>query len=399
VPLSEFEKDAHWAAISDEHSWPVKTQATTAYRCQFEREDWRFTGVDLTFYDFPGERFSDATMLGNTYLEWSDALLKHLEQDRSYRGLAQEYLSLQNRPDVNSETLIQAYKRTLARLTLHYRPLITPSTFLLDQFGQVPSPSDVEKMASERYSGLSQETEFAPMSAALRLRLPKVQEMFAKHYDAYSREIPQTSFGLFKRCHRLVVLIDITNILAANVGRLNDSEAIIEHVLSSCVQEGSVWRWAGMFLSSALLPNSWRPAGISRIAFVATKSDMVHPSQVDHLLDLLRDLVKKKIRDYKIRHDYFTCAAIRSTEPDGDKLLGHPVYTSEGKRRKPPQINDFMAELNPSDVPEHWPGSWESGTYCFPEVWPRMPRRRSDPPEQQGLDRIFNYMLDEDWTE
>jgi hypothetical protein len=36
--LSEFNKDAYWAAVYDDHSWPAKTQATTAYRCQFERE-------------------------------------------------------------------------------------------------------------------------------------------------------------------------------------------------------------------------------------------------------------------------------------------------------------------------------------------------------------------------
>jgi uncharacterized protein len=399
INLSEFDKDVYWAAISDDHIWPAKTRATSAYRCQFEREDWSFTDVDLTFYDFPGERFSDATMLGKSYEEWSDALLKYLELDRTYRELVQEYLSLQNQPDLDSKTLIQSYNRTLASLTLHYRPLITPSTFILDQFGKAPSTSDVEKMASEHYSGLSQETQFAPMSAALRHRLPDVQERFAKHYDAYSLEIPQTSFDLLKRCHRLIVLIDLTNILASNVGRLDDSEAIIENVLRSCVQERSGWGRLRMFLSSALLPNTWRPAGISRIAFVATKSDMVHPSQVDNLLGLLRGLVKKKIRDYKIRHDYFTCAAIRSTETDDDKLLGHPVYTPEGRRRRAPEINDFMAELNPSDVPENWPDSWELGTYFFPEVWPRIPRRKSDPPEQQGLNRIFNYLLDEDWTE
>jgi predicted YcjX-like family ATPase len=399
INLSAFDKDAYWAAISDEHMWPAKTRATSAYRCQFEREDWSFTDVDLTFYDFPGERFSDAIMLGKSYVEWSDALLKYLEVDRSYRELAQEYLSLQNQIGLDSKMLIQSYKKILANLILHYRPLITPSTFILDEFGKAPSTSDVEKMASEHYSGLSQETQFAPMSAALRHRLPDVREMFAKHYDAYSLEIPQTSFDLLKRCHRLVVLIDVTNILASNVGRLNDSEAIIENVLRSCVQERSGWGRLRMFLSSAFLPNTWRPAGISRIAFVATKSDMVHPSQVDNLLSLLRDLVKKKVRDYGIRHDYFTCAAIRSTEIDGDKLLGHPVYTPEGRRRKAPQINDLMAELNPSDVPENWPDFWESGTYFFPEVWPRIPRRKSDPPEQQGLNRIFNYLLDEDWTE
>ena len=400
INLSEFDKDAYWAAISDDHTWPAKTQATSAYRCQFEREDWSFTDIDLTFYDFPGERFSDATMLGKSYEEWSDALLKHLELDRSYRKLAQEYLSLQNQAALDSQTLIQTYKRTLASLILHYRPLITPSTFILDEFGKVPSPSDdVAKMVSERYSGLSYETQFAPMSAALRHRLPDVQEMFAKYYEAYSLAIPQTSFHVLKGCHRLVVLIDVTNILASNVGRLDDSEAVIENVLRSCVQERSGWDQVGMFLSSALLPNTWRPAGISRIAFVATKSDMVHPNQVDNLLSLLRDLVKKKIRDYKIRHDYFTCAAIQSTETEGGKLLGHPMYTPEGRLRKVPQINDLMAELNPSDVPENWPGFWESGIYFFPEVWPRIPRRKSDPPEQQGLNRIFNYLLDEDWTE
>jgi predicted YcjX-like family ATPase len=254
-------------------------------------------------------------------------------------------------------------------------------------------------MVSERFTGLSQETQFAPMSASLRHRLPDVAGLFAKYYDAYSLAIPRTAFDLLKRCHRLVVLIDITNILASNVGRLNDSEAIIENVLRSCVQERSAWGRLGMLLSSALLPQIWRPTGISRVAFVATKSDMVHPSQVENLLGLLRDLVQKKIRDYKIRHDYFTCAAIQSTETDGDKLLGYPVYTPEGRRLKAPQINDLMAELNPSDVPAHWPDFWGSGTYFFPEVWPRIPRRNSDPPEQQGLNRVFNYLLDEDWTE
>jgi predicted YcjX-like family ATPase len=223
--------------------------------------------------------------------------------------------------------------------------------------------------------------------------------MFAKHYDAYSLEIPQTSFNLLKRCHRLIVLMDITTILVSNSGRLDDSEVIIENVLRSCVQERSGWVQVGKSLSSALLPNAWKPSGVSRIAFVATKSDLVHPSQVDNLLGLLHGLVKKKIRDYKIRHEYFTCAAIRSTETDGDKLLGHPIYTPEGRRRKAPQVNDLVAELNPSDVPENWPDSWELGTYFFPAVWPRIPRRKSDPPEQHGLDRIFNYLLDEDLME
>jgi predicted YcjX-like family ATPase len=232
--LSGFNKDAHWAAVYNTHQWPEKTQAATVYRCQFEREDWNFTDVDLTFYDFPGEHFSDATMLGKSYPEWSDTLLKHLELDRSYRELAQEYLSLQNQRDSESTTLIQSYKRTLASLILHYRPPITPSTCILHQLGKAPSPSDdVEKMAAERYAGLSQETQFAPMSPALRLRLLKVQEIFAKHYDADSLEVPHTSFDSLKRRHRLIVRIDVTNILTSNVGRVDDSEAIIEHVLRS----------------------------------------------------------------------------------------------------------------------------------------------------------------------
>ena len=55
--------------------------------------------------------------------------------------------------------------------------------------------------------------------------------------------------------------------------------------------------------------------------------------------------------------------------------------------------------LGPTPLPDEWPLDWAPGEFVFPEVWPIAPRRKSVPPEQEGLNLIMDFLLDEDWYE
>lgn len=393
-PFKEFRN-----ALVKRRNWPAKTKDTSHFRCRFERSDW-MAGLDLTFIDIPGERFGDAVMVGNDYAQWSEKLLKSLKEDPEYQTLAEPYFQVMEQDDISEDELLQAYKLTMAKFALSLRPLLSPSVFALDQDGVQYPRLSAEDVAKERLSGLTAETQFCPLPRSVREKMPELTEAFAERYRDYQTTVPLPLFRQLQGCHRLIVLVDVTDILATNVGAYNDAEAILEEVLRSCVkQRRGMWSKVGMWLASATLPDSWRPKGISRIAFVATKSDLVKFDEVDHIRSLLKQLIEKKIRDYDVNHEFFSCSAIQSTLFKDGKLLGHPLVDEAGEPNEIPTSDTRLMNLEPSEVPEEWPMSWKEGDFCFPEVYPKIPVLINKPPVQDGLNEILDFLLDETWTE
>ena len=47
-----------------------------------------------------------------------------------------------------------------------------------------------------------------------------------------------------------------------------------------------------------------------------------------------------------------------------------------------------------STVPEEWPSTWRPGDYSFPEVYPVLPAYQGYPPDQIGLDRVLEFVMD-----
>jgi len=398
IDLPFFELEKYRNRLLANKAWPNKTADSCYYRCQFERTDW-MSNVDLTFLDFPGERFNDAIMLidKGSYEEWSDTVLKRIEEDPHCERLAEEYFQVlaEEQPKVSPDIgrILLAYKRTLARFMLNYGAFITPSIFALDTQGKQPKYSDnLDEIAASALIGRTTSSEFAPLPASFREKNPLLTSLFSSYYQNYRHEIVEKPFKNLSKCDKLLVLIDVPGLLAANVGRYNDTQTILSHVLKATLKDSS-----NLFtgLMNLCLPGSMRMSHLESIAFIATKADMVNYADTDNLKKLLQEMIKNTIKDYPhIKYDYFVCSAIKSTVMKDGMLLGYPMYDVHAKPTRQPHPDDLMTELKPSKLPDAWPHYWETHKYYFPEVWPSVPFKKDVPPNQNGLDGILSFIFE-----
>jgi len=86
-------------------------------------------------------------------------------------------------------------------------------------------------------------------------------------------------------------------------------------------------------------------------------------------------------------------AAVSSTDftrqSDGTMgLIGSPVYGEDGSRVAAGEDRRVPV----SEVPHEWPHEWPAGRFVFPDVYPRIPARRSAVPLQIGLNELFNFL-------
>ena len=398
--IRKFEKlpcDAGWAefpfakhrdSLVHAGSWPEKTSDRYQYTCQFERSDWSFSDVVLKLFDLPGERVADAAMLGRNYADWSDHTLHHLQSDTPYREQCLPFLQAILQPNATEIELVDSYKLALANLILSYKPLISPSTFLLDKTGNKARPADAATLANSRICGLDASRQFTPLPPALR-ETP-TGKLFAVHYDEYRTEIVEHFLSALRSCHALIVMLDIPMLLAGGVGMYDDNRQMVRDLFHVLEPGESLLGTSVRHLSKLFLPREMRPSWITRVAFVAPKLDLIHPGDRDRALHLLRRMVGKVAADRDgVSHEFFPCSAVVSTKPDEKSLIGVPLRDASGKKIAPGPEQRFT----PSTVPTDWPRSWEPGEYAFPEVYPIVPRRKDCPPEQINLDRVLTFVL------
>lgn len=378
-PYEEFRCD-------NNGKWPGKTRAIYQYRCSFYRDDWKWTKGELTLIDIPGERLADIPMSKLSYAQWSDWLLDRVFQDQYYRGLTTEFISTVKRDDITEHEATLAYRRLLAELYKSYRPVITPSTFLLQTDGTFHGASIISGDMSKSVSGLEEDEQFTPLPPNIRLKNKALSEQFSKRYRTYRRRIASPLAITLSRCNALVVLVDVTTLLAANTGMFNGNRALLEQ-LFKIISPGKGLFGVGLTLLSSSVGGHWRQSGISKIAFVATKADKVHKGNRLNLKTLVADMSEGLIQRYvqkslKLDYECFACAAVKSTNSQPNGLL----------RAKLPGNIDY-AEYQPSEVPEKWPDRWHEGEFVFPDVAPRFPDNTNVAPGHLGMNKVIEFLL------
>lgn len=393
-----FNYTGHRDALVGHGRWPAKTTDRSQFACQFERSDWRFSDCLLKVYDLPGERVADAGMVGHDFTGWSEKMLALFVNDSGYRTCSAPFLEAVKKPGATAAELVLAYKLSLANLILNFKPLISPSTFLLDVKGQPARPDTPENLAAARFSGIDFENEFCPLPAELRVPGDELYETFASRYARYVERVVEPTILAFKSCTALVVLVDVTMLLAGGVGMYDDNRQIIRDlfdVLSPGENKlfGPLIRTA----SKVLLPHQWRPGWITRVAFAAPKMDLVHPADRDRMLMLLRRMAERFAADRDgLKYDFFNLSSVVSTKalPLADNgpriLVGTPLRGADGRKVPPGPEQRFTA----SELPDDWPLEWPAGKFAFPEVYPKMPARKDYPPDQVNVDRLASFVIE-----
>jgi uncharacterized protein len=401
-PLNGFEEFPyleHRDKLVYARQWPVKTRATCQYRCEYFRSDWHLSRGEITLLDFPGERLADLPMAGCTYAQWSDLILALFRGHNEYRVYSQPYLDVLDRNDTPPEQLIATYRQVLKELFVNYRPVISPSTFTLSDAGLWIGDLPPAERYAHNCVGLTPETQFVPLGPETREKRCELAGTFAERYETYRRRIAFPLARWMRRCDELVVLVDVTTLLAGGLGMYEGNRELLRNLLAFLDPGQSVWGLSLSALGKALrvfptayeyISTAWNLAwgGIRRIAFVATKADKVHASQRPHLKLLLQDMAEDLIGPYvhgsiRLDVDYFVCAAVNSTRstPDG-RLQAH--LRSGG----------HTEVYTPSEVPTAWPHEdWASTGLRYPNVAPWMPPRRDAPPEHLELDRVVEFLL------
>lgn len=212
---------------------PEKTTTTHQYRCSFYRSDWKKTKGYLNIIDIPGERIADIPMHRYSYLDWSYWLLEIIFQGPHYFDLTKAYIELFKCDALNEAEIILAYRQLLLDLFKSYRPIITPSTFLLNHQslnteelynGQRLFKGDISKS----FTGLNEEEQFAPIPVAFQKINPELAKKFAKRYENYKEKIATPITTTIRKCNKLAVLIDVTTILGHDTGVYNGNRALLE---------------------------------------------------------------------------------------------------------------------------------------------------------------------------
>lgn len=385
----KFNYSAYRSALVHDGIWPRKTTDTAHFICDYKRSDWKYNRNKLHFFDIPGERLADVAIAENKdFGEWSDYMINYLESEAIYRELSEDYLRMQKEDyvyPIYEEKVLLAYRKSLAGFVLAYKPMVSPSTFLLDQNGGTPVKEEREAFLIEsqgRVLGLlenGKRREFAPLSEHFRKNNTQVTKLFAKNYKAYRNKIVLPLFADLKSSKRLIILVDIPSLLNGGVGMYNDNREIIELLFSVLSPESLLWR----ILTSAVK--------IDRVAFVATKSDSVHPLDVEDgkLMRLLTQMTEKFSNNLNddVSNEWFVCSAVVSAKvADGEYMMrGNPDSDNPEKEHV----------YKVSTLPNGWPKDWQHRDYSFPEVLPRVPANKGIAPEHQNLDKIFAFITED----
>ncbi len=362
--------------------WPEKTTDCSRYACEFKRSDWKLYTQKMSFFDFPGERVADAAIAAfSGYGDWSDHILAHLKRHHGSLSAAGPYLEYIDQDILSEDVLLKLYRETLARLILAFKPLVSPSVFLLDQKGVPASPGTPEEIAASRYAGVSASRQFAPLSARARKQNPDLTAKMTRIFKEYRNIAAMPVFENISRAGSLVVLVDIPSLLAGGVGRYNDDRRILLDLIEVLRPKSDIGSLLMKFFP-------FRRKSLNRIAFVAAKADMVHPMDIENnrMINLLRMMTDRARRMLpEVRSEWFVCSACRSTfaVEGGRRLRGKIIYDNQDKEFK---------EYNVPELPENWPEKWRPGVYPFYKVYPDAPQNYLIPPGHMGLDRVFEFI-------
>lgn len=368
--------------------WPDKTVAASEIRVRFRRESEGLRGLfdahraeEHTFVDIPGERVADFSMANRGYADWSDALLDEIRSKPQHRAFARDYLDLVDRGTgaLTEREVVLAYKTVLARFARRLLPLVTPSTFLVEEHGRYPKADDpaphelsVEEHLRRGVCGLDASRELAPLPASARAANDALARCFGQRFDEYRRRIVDPLATGFYACDRLLILVDVAAILEGGPALYHSTRRALRMAVDYLDPGMPGGQRLGSLVRRLLTGGRAGGSKVGEVALIATKADCVHRKDRANLTALLEHLTRDLFADavYKgwLSPTYLACAAVEATRSDDEYPYLHGWLAPD-----PTLPDDLEYRRFPvSKLPPAWPAedAWEPSAFRFAQVWP-----------------------------
>jgi predicted YcjX-like family ATPase len=374
-----FDAEAHLAALAAHPpEWPARTDDLSTLSLSLTLRRHGVYGqflpdrtVTLDLIDYPGEWLLDLPMFAQDFDRWSDETLVRLATGIRAAPAA-EFLAFAGTLPANAPA-----EDSLARRghSLYRRFLLTAR----DQLGlRFLQPG---RFLNPGPSGDAPLLWFFPLPESARNS--PLGELMARRYEAYLRDQRDRFLDpVFRRFDRQVVLVDVLGALHAGQEAFEDTAEALA-AISATLRYGRGWL--------DLLTG----AGISRVAFAATKADHVPEVSRDSLSSLLSDLVDAPRRRAEIAGaavSVHPVAAIRCTQEATATHEGRPAPAVRGILLE----NGRWATVDPGLVPARKPPQsfWNAAYFQMPVFRPPElePGGHGGVPHL-GLDKLLAALL------
>lgn len=374
-PLDDFPMfpiDDHIASLSN-GMWPAPTENVYGFKMvvrlrqtgTFRKHLFPHTSIVFEFIDYPGEWITDLPMLGKQYAQWSDSSLAQQMTEPQKFYAKRWHHTLDNTDfdmppsDDSVQTLVAAYRDYLLAAKAAGIAMLQPGSFLLEgsgfnwqQQGFTPLPAKVTSDINHPWT-----------------------KLFTSHFQTFQQSwLQPLRESTFRESDKQIILVDLFEGLNHSKQHLAQLKETLSHLADVFVYGESGW-----FAKKVL-----RKKEIGKVAFVATKTDLIPDSFKPQLLHLLQDVssgATAKLSRDGVPFEHFLVSAIQAT--DAGSKDNRLRYINQHKQYAEVTFEPLPESIKAMQPDEHYPTLKASvpGDYL-----PRMLNGR-------GLDKLFQFLL------
>lgn len=346
-PLDGYKAFPHQENVAAlaQGQWPSATEEAYGFKlvvrlkqtATFKKHLLPHTDVVFEFIDYPGEWITDIPMLSKTYAQWSDSTWAQLSSGpqqyyaETWRQVINQFDFEQPPTAANIHALVHAYRNYLIYAKREGISLLQPGSFLLDssdfnwqEFGFTPLPSSITSDVSHPW-----------------------YQAFNKHFCAFQNNwLTPLKQSIFKETDKQIILVDLFEGLNHSRQHLYQLKETLSHLADTFVYGQSNW------FSRKVLKNEQ----IGKVAFVATKADLIPVSQRENLLNLLHQVsegARAKFRDKPIEFEHFLVSAMQITDEGSSAQAIR--YTDSNGRYVESSFEPIPATLKDMEEGAHFP--------------------------------------------
>ena len=342
MPL--FPVEEHIRDLEAGH-WPPATETVAGFKLvvrlrqahQLKKYLLPFTDVVFEFIDYPGEWLTDLPMLSKSYTQWSDSAWAQQMNEpqqryaKAWHDKVNAFDFEQPPTQANVEQLVSAYRHYLQEAKSLGISMLQPGSFLI--------PGSGFDYVAQGFTPL-------PSRISSDIASPWTQ-CFTRHFEVFKHQwLTRLKKDTFRQTDKQIILVDLFEGLNHSRSHLYQLRETLSHLADTFVYGNENW----------FKRNVLQQQGIAKVAFVATKADLVPAGQRDALLSLLKDVTRgatARFKDGEVQFEHFLVSAIQATD-EGSHSNALRYVNPEGRYMEA----DFEAlppDLKSMPADEHYP--------------------------------------------